>query len=96
MNEVDRWKNRRKMAWISMLAGIGFPLLLLVTESPQLGAIAGPFYIFIGAVVGAYIGFAAWDDKNVMEHKDHSPHSRGRIYDRGFDSRVDDCEVQRR
>jgi hypothetical protein len=45
-----------------MLAGIGFPLLLLVTESPQLGLIAGPFYIFVGAVVGAYIGFATVDD----------------------------------
>jgi hypothetical protein len=84
------------MAWISMIAGIGFPLLLLATDSPQLGAIAAPFYLFIGAVVGAYIGFAAWDDKNVMEHKDHFPHSRGRIYDRGYDSRVDDSEVQRR
>jgi len=92
MNEVDRWKNRRKMAWISMLAGIGFPLLLLVTESPQLGAIAGPFYVFIGAVVGAYIGFVTWDDKNHVEHKNHP----GRIYDRGYDSRGDDGEVQRR
>ena len=79
-----------------MLAGIGFPLLLLVTESPQLGAIAGPFYIFIGAVVGAYYGFATWDHKNDMEHKNYHNHSRGRIYDRGFDGRGDDSEVQRR
>jgi len=96
MTEVDRWKNRRKMAWISMIAGLLFPLLLLATDSPQLGLIAGPFYIFIGAVVGAYIGFATWDDKNDMEHKNHSHNSRGRIYDRGYDSRMDDSEVQRR
>lgn len=59
---ADRWKNRRAMAWISMAAGLAFPLLLLVTESDQLGAIAAPFYVFVGAVVGAYIGFATYDD----------------------------------
>jgi hypothetical protein len=64
MDHVDRWRNRRKMAWASLLAGLGFPLLLLATESPQLGAVAGPFYIFVGAVVGAYIGFATAEDMN--------------------------------
>lgn len=63
MDHVDRWRNRRRMAWASLLAGLVFPLLLLATESPQLGAVAGPFYIFVGAVVGAYIGFATVDDK---------------------------------
>jgi uncharacterized membrane protein YgaE (UPF0421/DUF939 family) len=38
-----------------MIAGLLFPLLLLATDSPQLGAIAGPFYIFIGAVVGVIV-----------------------------------------
>jgi hypothetical protein len=51
------------MAWASMIAGLAFPLLLLFTESDQLGAIAGPFYVFVGAVVGAYIGFATVDDR---------------------------------
>ena len=46
-----------------MIAGLAFPLLLLFTESDQLGAIAGPFYVFVGAVVGAYIGFATVDDR---------------------------------
>jgi len=92
MTNADRWKNRRKMAWISMLAGIGFPLLLLVTESPQLGLIAGPFYIFIGAVVGAYIGCATWDD---LGHAKNHANNSG-IYDRGHERVVDDCEVQRR
>ena len=62
-DEVDRWKNRRSMAWISIVAGLLFPALLLVTESDQLGAIAGPFYIFVSAVVGAYVGFATLDDR---------------------------------
>lgn len=64
MSEYDRWRNRRKMAWISMIAGLLFPMLLLVTESDQLGAIAAPFYVFVGGVVAAYIGFATVEDMN--------------------------------
>lgn len=63
MSHVDRWKNRRRMAWLALLAGLAYPLLLLFTDSPELGSVAGPFYIFVGAVVGAYIGFATVDDK---------------------------------
>jgi len=62
-NSKDRWKNRRAMAWVSLMAGLLFPLLILATDSDQLGPLAGPFYIFISAVVGAYIGFATVDDK---------------------------------
>jgi len=59
---LDRWKNRRRMAWLSMIAGLLFPLLILGTESPTLGTIAAPFYVFVGTVVAAYIGFAIYDD----------------------------------
>jgi hypothetical protein len=62
--DTDRWKNRRKMAWLSMLGGLAFPLLILATESATLGQIALPFYGFVGAVVAAYIGFATYDDIN--------------------------------
>ena len=66
---ADRWRNRRKMAWLSMLAGLLFPLLLLVTESTQLGLIATPFYVFVGMVVTAYIGGAVVDDHWQQEVK---------------------------
>ena len=66
---ADRWRNRRKMAWLSMLAGLLFPLLLLVTESDQLGLIATPFYVFVGMVVTAYIGGAVVDDHWQQEMK---------------------------
>ncbi|CAB4122580.1 hypothetical protein UFOVP31_43 [uncultured Caudovirales phage] len=66
---ADRWRNRRKMAWLSMLAGLLFPLLLLVTESAQLGLIATPFYVFVGMVVTAYIGGAVVDDHWQQEMK---------------------------
>lgn len=62
-NASLRWTNRRRMAWASLVAGLVFPVLILFTESPQLGAIATPFYLFVSAVVGAYIGFATVDDK---------------------------------
>ena len=52
------------MAWLSMFAGLVFPLLILATESPTLGTIAMPFYVFVSAVVGSYIGFATLDDNN--------------------------------
>lgn len=52
------------MAWLAMWASIGYPVLLIVqADGVALAQIAGPFYLFTGAVVGAYIGFATWDDK---------------------------------
>lgn len=62
--DTDRWKNRRKMAWLSMGAGLLFPLLILTSESPTLGQIALPFYGFVGAIVLGYIGCATYDDLN--------------------------------
>lgn len=71
MLQQDRWKNRRAMAWIALLAGLAFPLILFYTESNQLGAIAGAFYLFVTSVVGSYIGFATFDDKwQVVAKKD--------------------------
>jgi len=60
---LDRRKNRRRMAWAALVAGLLFPLLLLTTDSTQLGTVAGAFYVFVTGVVGAYIGFATIDDK---------------------------------
>lgn len=62
MSKADRWKNRRRMAWLSLLGGLAYPLLLWVTESDQVGSVAGPFYIFVTGVVGCYIKFATDDD----------------------------------
>lgn len=63
MTEIDRWKNRRRMAWLAVLSGLFFfPALLLFTESDQLGAVAAPFYVFVTGVVASYIGFATYED----------------------------------
>lgn len=61
--EKDRWKNRRRMAWISLVSGILYPIIVLITESAMLTALATSFYVFISAVVGAYVGFATVDNK---------------------------------
>lgn len=68
MND-NRWRNRRRMAWTALVAGLLFPLLLLWSQSDQLGAVAGAFYVFVSAVVGAYIGFATVDDMNADKLK---------------------------
>jgi hypothetical protein len=72
MSEYDRWKNRRRMAWICMMAAIGYPVLVLFTESRELGEIATPFYMFVSAVVGAYIGFATWEDNSRRRRPDYN------------------------
>ncbi len=64
MSAVDRWKNRRRMAWLALLAGVLFPLLLLWSDSDQLGSVAGAFYVFVTGVVASYIGWAAAEDMN--------------------------------
>lgn len=70
MNNVDRWKNRRRMAWLATLSGLFFfPGLLLFTESDQLGAVAVPFYLFTSSIVAAYIGFSTWDDSIIEKLK---------------------------
>lgn len=66
---TDRWTNRRRMAWLSLIAGLTYPLLVLATDSLQLKDIAVPFYMFVSAVVGSYIGFATVDDKWSKENK---------------------------
>jgi uncharacterized membrane protein YiaA len=66
---ADRWKNRRRMAWLALLAGLLFPLLLLWSDSDQLGSVAGAFYVFVTGVVGSYIGWAVMDDKWQKEPK---------------------------
>lgn len=75
----DRWRNRRQMAWAALVAGLAYPLLLWVTDSDQLGAVAGPFYLFVSAVVGAYVGFATLDDRwqNEITQQADWPTARG-------------------
>jgi len=53
------------MAWVSLVSAILYPLLAAIAgdSANLLVDISGPFYIFVGLVVGAYVGFATLDDK---------------------------------
>jgi hypothetical protein len=64
---ADRWKNRRRMAWLAMLGGLFTPLLVLVTESEHVVGIAIPAYSFFTLVVSMYIGGAVIDDNNFKD-----------------------------
>lgn len=59
----DRWKDVRHMAWLPMIAGCLFPFLVVFTESQDLMGLSMPFYTFLGAVVGVYVGFSTFDKK---------------------------------
>lgn len=58
-----RWKNMRRMAWTALVAGLIYPAGVYIAGGEHLVNIAGPFYLFVGAVVGAYMGFSTWGDK---------------------------------
>ena len=60
------------MAWTALVAGLSFPLLVLWTDSDQLGAVAAPFYVFVTGVVASYIGWAVIDDRNFKDQKGES------------------------
>lgn len=60
---ADRWKNRRRMAWIAFWAALAYPALLIFADPSNVVALAPHFYLFVGSVVGLYIGFATYDDK---------------------------------
>lgn len=59
-----KWKNMRRMAWLALLMGLAYPVLLAMGISGEtLVGIAPSFYMFVSAVVGAYMGFSTWGDK---------------------------------
>lgn len=64
---ADRWKNRRRMAYISLLAMIGATVALFwFVPADRLDTLQEPvgwFYIAMASIVGAYCGFATFDDK---------------------------------
>lgn len=74
-----------------MAAAIGYPLLVLTSNSRELGEIAIPFYMFVSAVVGAYVGFASWEDVRMNQDRLRARPSkdwRNDLYDQDYrDSR---------
>lgn len=66
----DRWKNRRRMAWIclifSVFVTVAFMFLVPTDRLAGVAPVLSWFYAFSASVVGTYIGFATVDDKNQL------------------------------
>ena len=59
-----KWQNMRRMAWLSLIVGLVYPIsLYFIEDGKSIVDIAMPFYLFVGSVVGAYMGFSTWGDK---------------------------------
>lgn len=66
-----RWKNRRRMAWLTLGATLCYTFIMMILPSEKiaaLAAISSYFYVFAGGVVGSYIGFATLGDKHDMDN----------------------------
>jgi len=64
----DRFKNRRRMAWMAMVSMTIYTAILLtpIIETTRIKAlenILDMFYIAMASIVGAYMGFATWARK---------------------------------
>lgn len=59
--------NRRKMAWVSLIAMIvtAFAVLFFVPESriEKIKDMLDLYWISLGGIVGAYVGISAWMSK---------------------------------
>lgn len=66
---TDIWKNRRRMAWISLsVLALEGPVVLFVAtiDAPAIAsasALLSTLAISLAGVVGAYVGFATVGDK---------------------------------
>lgn len=67
--EKARWKNRRRMAWISLISIITVTATLLFTDIVSeekikvMSEIITWFYFACASVIGAYMGFTTWSAK---------------------------------
>lgn len=63
----DRWRHRRSLAYMSFFSIliVTFLCLFILVESRLvvLEPIVGWFYIVMGSIIGAYVGFTTLDDK---------------------------------
>lgn len=64
----DKFKNRRRMAWLAMISMAVYTAVLLTpvieeTRIKSLENILDMFYIAMASIVGAYMGFATWASK---------------------------------
>jgi len=67
--EIIRWKNRRRMAWISLLSILIVTAILLfipisIERVKALSNTIEWFYFSMASIIGAYMGFTTWSSNN--------------------------------
>ena len=67
-NGKVRWKNRRKMAWTSLISMLIVTILLLFApiDIEKLKVLSEPltwYYLASASIIGAYMGFTTWASK---------------------------------
>ena len=67
-----RWKNRRRMAWISLISMILVTGTLLFVPIPIerlkiLGETIEWYFLSMASIVGAYMGFTTWASKGAKK-----------------------------
>lgn len=64
---ANRWKHRRRMAYMAILSVMAVTYFLMFNIPHEkikvLENIITWFYITMGSIIGAYLGFATLDDK---------------------------------
>jgi len=60
-----RWKNRRRMAWVSLVSIIVITLLILLGPIPEtrlkiLSDVITWFYFAQASIIGTYMGVTTW------------------------------------
>ena len=69
-NGKVRWKNRRRMAWMSLISMILVTYLILFTNlcPPErlkiLSEVITWYYFASASVIGAYMGFTTWASRS--------------------------------
>ena len=67
-----RWKNRRRMAWISLISMILVTGTLLfapisIERLKTLGGTIEWYFLSMASIVGAYMGFTTWASKGAKK-----------------------------
>lgn len=67
LDHTDTWRNRRRMAYFSLfsIVLVTYWSLFIIPESRLriLGEVITWFFFIMGSVVGAYMGFSAYERK---------------------------------
>jgi len=72
--EIDTWKNRRKMAWLALISIIIITLIsffiIPIEKLKVLDSVIQWYFTIMGGIVASYFGTVLFDDKWKRDKKD--------------------------